>query len=79
VRWTKEEFGAGSLTLTGDKVLILTEKGELTMIEASPEGFKETGRRQITGFDTRAHPAIAAGRFYARGKQRLVCVEFPTP
>ncbi|HEX8915749.1 MAG TPA: PQQ-binding-like beta-propeller repeat protein [Humisphaera sp.] len=74
VRWSQEGLGAGTVTLVGDKLLVLTEKGELVMAEASAAGFKELGRRQVLGAETRAYPAVAGGRVFARGKDRLVCL-----
>jgi outer membrane protein assembly factor BamB len=75
VRWQKENFGAAVLTLAGDDLLILTERGELIRVPASPAGFKETARAQVLSSQVRAHPAIADGYFYARSKDKLVCVD----
>lgn len=78
VRWSADDFGAGSVLLAGDKLLLLTEKGQLILAPATPDGFKPTARAQILGFDTRAYPALAGGRLYARGKDRVVCVNLGT-
>lgn len=75
VRWTEENFGAGTLLLAGDRLLVLTEKGELLQAPATPDGFKPTGRAQILPFECRAHPALANGMFYARSKDKLVCLD----
>ena len=75
VRWSVPDLGAGTVTLAGDTLLVLTEKGVLILAAATPEGFKELGKAQILGFDTRAYPAIAGGKLYARGKDKLVCVD----
>ena len=75
VRWRQEGVAAGSVTLAGDKLLILTDRGELVMADASPERFNEVGRKQVLGFESRAYPAVASGRVYAKGKDRLVCVD----
>lgn len=74
VRWSEEQFGAGTLTVAGDRLLVLTERGELVLAEASPERFKAVSRAQILGSDVRAHGALANGFFYARDKQNVVCV-----
>ena len=42
---------------------------------ASPDGYKEIGRKQLVGFETRANAAIANGLYFARGKTQLVCVD----
>ena len=75
VRWDEENFGAGSLLLAHDTLLVLTEKGQLIAAPATPAGFKPTARAQILPFDCRAHPALANGLLYARSKDKLVCVD----
>lgn len=75
VRWSQDRFGSGSLIVVGDKLLILTERGELILAPASPEKFSPFARAQIIGSDIRAHPALANGLFYARDKAALVCVD----
>ncbi|QOV89347.1 PQQ-binding-like beta-propeller repeat protein [Humisphaera borealis] len=79
VVWSQDDFGTGAISLAGQTLLILGEKGELIAVEASPKAFKEIGRKQVTGFETRAYPAIAGGRLVARGKQKLVCVDLASP
>jgi outer membrane protein assembly factor BamB len=75
VRWTESGLGAGTVTLAGNQLLVLTEKGELLRAPATPAGFKPTGRAQILPFVARAHPALADGLFYARSKDKVVCVD----
>ena len=72
--WNEDQFGAGTVTLAGDQLLILRESGELVLADASPLRFNIRGRVQILGSDTRAYPAIANGRFVARDKSNMVCV-----
>jgi outer membrane protein assembly factor BamB len=74
VKWTEEGLGAGTLMVVNDELLILSEKGELIRAAADPEKFKPTGRAQILPFGTRAHPALANSLYYARSKEKLVCV-----
>ena len=74
VKWSQDSFGAGTLMLAGDRLLILTEKGELILAPAMPDGFRPRARAQILPFDSRAYPALADGLYYARSKDKLVCV-----
>jgi len=74
VKWEQPRFGAATLVLAGEELLILTERGELIRALASPSGFKEVQRAQILPNQVRAHPALANGLFYARNKDQLVCV-----
>ncbi len=75
VAWSQEPFGAGSVTLVNDRLLILTEKGELMVAAASPKEFKPLSRAQVFPFQVRAFPALADGRFYARSKSQLLCLD----
>ncbi|MEK7675403.1 MAG: hypothetical protein AAB676_06170 [Verrucomicrobiota bacterium] len=75
IRWSLDEFGAGTITLAGDQLLVLTEKGELIRAPAAPAGLKPTARAQMLPFQVRAYPALANGLFYARSKDKLVCVD----
>jgi outer membrane protein assembly factor BamB len=71
-KWRKESFGAGTVTLVGDRLLILLDTGELVLAEASPASYKESQRAQVLGSGVRAYPALADGFFYARSKDKLV-------
>jgi len=75
VIWEQHRLGAATITLAGEQLLILTERGELVRAAASPAAYKETGRAQILPNQVRAHPAFANGFLYARSKDQLVCVE----
>jgi len=75
VRWSQDNFGAGTLMLAGARLLVLTEKGELIMAPAGPDGFKPIAHAQILPFNSRAYPALADGLYYARSKDKLVCVD----
>lgn len=75
VRWSSQKVDAGSLTRVGNDALLLTVNGELIRVKLSAEGFSEHGRTQILGLEVRAHPALSDGRFIARDKRRLVCVD----
>jgi outer membrane protein assembly factor BamB len=75
VAWRKESYGAGSLVIAGERLLILMESGELILAEASSAAYKELGRAQILGAQTRAFPALADGFLYARSKDKMVRVK----
>jgi len=66
VRWSEDRFRAGTVTLAGDKLVILRETGELVLADASPQAFHPIARAQILPPTLRAHPAIADGFLYVR-------------
>jgi outer membrane protein assembly factor BamB len=74
VKWEKERFGCASLLLADGQVLALTEGGELVLIEATPEGYKEKSRAAVLkATPCRAEIALADGRLYGRDGKKLVC------
>lgn len=51
---------------------LLNESGELILAEATPQGYRELSRGQLTG-KTWSHPAFANRRIFARAENSLVC------
>ena len=74
VRWTESSLKSGTVTRVNDRLLILTEQGELLLAAATPERFQVAARAQVLSLGVRAHPAVAQGKLFARGKDRLVAV-----
>jgi hypothetical protein len=75
VRWNQDRFLAGTVTLVGDRLLILRERGELVLAPASPEGFKPLARAQILPGTVRAYPALSEGFLYVRSENTLVSLD----
>ena len=75
VRWSERGLKAGTVTVVNDQLLVLTERGELIRARATPDRFQPTDRAQILPFVVRAYPALSDGLFYARSKNKLVCVD----
>jgi outer membrane protein assembly factor BamB len=66
VKWSVDRFRAGTVTLAGDKLLILRETGELMVAEATPQAFKPLAKAQILPPTIRATPAVSDGFLYIR-------------
>jgi outer membrane protein assembly factor BamB len=79
VKWSVDRFRAGTVTLAGDKLVILRETGELILANASPEAFQPVARAQILPPTIRATPAISDGLLYIRNTDTpdpvLVCLD----
>ncbi len=75
VRWSEDRFKAGSVTLAGERLLILRETGELILAPASPDAFRPLARAQVLPATVRAFPALADGRLYLRNEKTLVCLD----
>ncbi len=77
VAWSQESFGAGTVTLVGDQLLILKESGELVLAAASSAKFAVKGTGQILGSGVRAYPAISEKVLFGRDKGSLAAVALP--
>jgi outer membrane protein assembly factor BamB len=73
--WTKRIGGgySGSPVCIDGKIYIMSEKGEVVVIAASPT-FKLLGRTSLED-GSHATPAVAHGRLYLRTFRHLICLE----
>jgi outer membrane protein assembly factor BamB len=75
VLWNQDRFLAGTVTLAGDRLVILRERGELVVAAASPDAFRPIARAQILPGTVRAYPALSDGFLYARNENTLICLD----
>ena len=75
VKWSLDQFRAGSITLAGDRLLVIREGGEMILAPASPQAFKPLARAQVLPGVVRPLPAIADGFVYVRNENTLVCLD----
>jgi outer membrane protein assembly factor BamB len=75
VRWSQERFGAGTVTLAGDRLVVLRESGELIIAPALPDAFKPVARAQILPATVRAYPALSDGFLFARNETVLISLD----
>jgi hypothetical protein len=75
VRWSEDRFRAGSVTLAGNRLVIVREGGELMLADASPDAFRPLARAQVLPATVRAFPALADGFLYLRNENTLVCLD----
>ncbi len=76
VKWTDKVSGKGALMIADGKLIVLSERGELLVAEASPAAFKPISRVQVVGGKCWAAPVLANGKIYCRtGPGDVVCVD----
>ena len=73
VRWSKDGFGCGSIIAADGQLLVLSEGGELVLVQPTPDAYREKGRASVLTGPVRAHPALAGGLLYARDNGKLIC------
>jgi len=74
VRWSQDQFRAGSVMLAGDRLVIMRESGELILAAASPEAFRPIARAQVLPAVVRAYPALSDGVLYVRNENTMVAL-----
>lgn len=79
VHWSEDKFRAGTLTLAGDRLLVLRESGELVVARASEEAFEPLFRKQLLSGVVRSYPALASGKLYLRNESTLACFDLSPP
>ncbi len=75
VKWEKPGFGPGNVVLLGDKVLALSDAGELVVFAADTAAYKELARAKILDGKCWTTPVISGGRVFARSTKEAVCLD----
>jgi outer membrane protein assembly factor BamB len=88
VKWKSGKLGTGSLIYADGRLYCLAaDKSEVTLVEASPDGYKEHGRfplpkqsahRKPQGLAW-AHPALSDGKLYLRDQELVFCYKVKAP
>jgi outer membrane protein assembly factor BamB len=76
LKWTRPDPAFGSLICAAGQLILLSEKGELLVAEASPAEFKPLARAKVLGGVCWTPPAFANGLLYVRNaKGDLRCLD----
>ena len=73
--WQHRGLGKGTLILADGQLLILSERGELVIADASPTAYLEKGRLQLLGQPCWTAPSLAGGLLYVRDEKQIVCID----
>ena len=75
VMWDSPRVPGGTLLLVGEKLLVVTEQGELWLVRATPEKFDPLSVVQVLRSGHRSHAAYANGILYARDAEHLIALK----
>lgn len=73
--WSQAGFGPGGLILAADRLIVLGDQGQLVLVEANPEAYKEISRMQALTGKCWSTPALSNGRLYVRSTKEGACMD----
>jgi outer membrane protein assembly factor BamB len=76
-KWKKGRYGHGQALLVADSSLlvVVTEKGEVVLLESNPKKHAELGRFQAFEGKTWNHPVIHSDKLLVRNGEEMACYE----
>lgn len=78
IKWKEAGLGCGALIIANGHLLILSDRGDLVLADASPDGFTEIARSRFLDGRCWTAPVLLNGRVYGRNADgRAVCCALP--
>ncbi|MCP4641100.1 MAG: PQQ-binding-like beta-propeller repeat protein [bacterium] len=75
-QWAGKRYDGQVLLITDmDMLLVLSEAGEVALVDATPEGFIERARFKALTGKTWNHPVVAHGKLFVRNAEEAACYE----
>jgi outer membrane protein assembly factor BamB len=68
-------LGYGQLLIAGDRLIVLTEEGDIAVVRATPERHEELARFAAIEGRTWNHPTIAGGRLLVRNLREMAAFD----
>jgi len=69
IQWSADGFGPGNCILVGADLVALSDTGELVLIEAVPDEYRELARAEVLSGKCWSSPAFVDGQVYVRSTQ----------
>ena len=74
IKWTQRGFGPGNCILVGDKLVVLSDAGEVAVVSAAPDAYRELGRVQAVKGKCWSTPAFSNGQIFVRSTEEAACL-----
>jgi outer membrane protein assembly factor BamB len=75
VMWEQPGFGHGQVIMAGNRLIVTSDAGVLTLIDPSPEAYRELARADVIEGKVWASPALSDGHIFLRSTTHGVCVK----
>jgi outer membrane protein assembly factor BamB len=77
-KWKAGGFGSGQLVVRGDRLIVVSDEGEVVLVAADPKKYDELGRFSTFQAKTWNTPALAGNQLFLRNEKAMACYELPT-
>ena len=74
--WAKRGLGKGSLLVSGNQLLVVSDRGQVLLVEANPQEYRERGAIEALAGKSWTAPSFAGGRLYLRNLSEAACLDF---
>ena len=75
IKWEQPGFGAGNVLLAGNDLVALSDDGQVVLVQANPDAYKEIGRTKAVAGKCWSTPALSNGRLYVRSTREGACLD----
>jgi outer membrane protein assembly factor BamB len=76
-RWKRGRYGHGQVLLVDDLLLVQAESGEVALVAADAQAYRELGRFPALGGKTWNHAALAGRRLFVRNDREAARYDLP--
>ena len=76
-QWKRGRYGHGQTLLISDVLLVLTESGDIVLLEPDPEAHNELARFSAISGQTWNNPALAGNYLLIRNNREAACYRLP--
>ncbi len=74
-KWKTRGFGEGTLIAGNGYLFVLSDRGVLALVEATPEDYKPVAEAKVLNGLSWTAPSLAAGRLYLRNQKEIVALD----
>ena len=75
MKWRARGLGRGSLISADGMLIVLGERGQLALVEATPGAYNERSRAQVLTGKCWTSPTLAHRKLYLRNQEEIVCLD----
>jgi len=75
-KWAERGLGKGSLLYADGHLIVMGERGQLVLVEATPKQYVQKAKAQMLEGRTWTMPTLANGKLYIRNQEEILCLNF---